>query len=147
MYRIFSYTFEMSVGDYPKDTPIASETGRNKEAVLYLIERAWCPLAVLGRGRTRRARCGAFDDDLEVARGWARDPDGTDTAPARRVAAWRPDGTDVAGGMTMQPGLSHPGRARSDRARRRVVGQRPRPRRRPTIRSAPIVLLLGAASS
>jgi hypothetical protein len=80
VYRIFAYTFEMSVVDYPDDSKIASETGRNKEAVLYLMERAWCPLAVLGTS-VRDARCGAFDDDLEVYRGWKVDPDGTDTAP------------------------------------------------------------------
>jgi carboxypeptidase T len=80
VYRIFSYTFELSAKDYPDDSLIASETGRNKEAVLSLMERAWCPLAVLGAA-VRTARCGAFDDDLEVARGWVRDPDGTDTAP------------------------------------------------------------------
>jgi hypothetical protein len=78
-YRIFAYTFEMSVVDYPDDSLIASETGRNREAVLYLIERAGCPLAVLGTAK-RIARCGAFDDDLEVNRGWARNADGTDTA-------------------------------------------------------------------
>ena len=49
-YRIFSYTFEMSSKDYPDDSKIATETGRNKEAVLYLIERAWCPLSVLRSG-------------------------------------------------------------------------------------------------
>ena len=80
MYRIFAYTFELSIVAYPRDTLIASETGRNKAAVLYLLERAWCPLAVLGTP-VRDARCGAFDDDLEVARGWAVNPDGTDTAP------------------------------------------------------------------
>jgi carboxypeptidase T len=80
-YRIFAYTFELSVKDYPDDSKIASETGRNKEAVLYLMERAGCPYAVLGAA-VRIARCGAFDDDLEVARGWTVDPDATDTAPA-----------------------------------------------------------------
>ena len=43
VYRIFSYTFEMSNRDYMDDSLIASETGRNKGAVLYLAERAWCP--------------------------------------------------------------------------------------------------------
>ena len=43
-YRIFAYTIEMSIREYPKPSKIASETGRNKEAVLYLLERAWCPL-------------------------------------------------------------------------------------------------------
>ena len=43
------------VKDYPDDSLIASETGRNKEAVLYLMERAWCPLAVLGDARPDRA--------------------------------------------------------------------------------------------
>ena len=54
-YRIFSYTFEMSIKDYPDDSLIASETGRNKEAVLYLMERAWCPLSVLGAAVRDRA--------------------------------------------------------------------------------------------
>jgi len=94
VYRMFAYTFELSVVAYPRDTLIARETGRNREAVLYLMERAACPLAVLGRP-TRIARCGAFDDDLEVARGWRVNADGTDTATA---GAWqrgdpRPTGT------------------------------------------------------
>ncbi|MBA2381665.1 MAG: zinc carboxypeptidase [Chloroflexi bacterium] len=84
-YRIFAYTFELSVVDYPDDALIPSETGRNKEAVLYLIERAWCPLSVLG-ATVRTARCGAFDDDLEVSRGWRANLDGTDTAT---VGAWQ----------------------------------------------------------
>jgi carboxypeptidase T len=84
-YRIFSYTFEMSARDYPDDALIASETGRNREAILYLAERAWCPLAVLGPA-TEAARCGAFDDDLEVAKGWTVNPDATDTATA---GAWQ----------------------------------------------------------
>jgi hypothetical protein len=81
LYRIFAYTFELSVRDYPDDSRIAGETGRNKQAVLYLMERAGCPYSVLGAA-VRVARCGAFDDDLEVARGWVVNPDGTDTAPA-----------------------------------------------------------------
>ena len=81
VYRIFSYTFELSNRDYPDDSLIESETGRNKEAVMSLMERAWCPLAILGAA-VQTARCGAFDDDLEVTRGWTLNPDGTDTAPA-----------------------------------------------------------------
>jgi carboxypeptidase T len=81
VYRIFAYTFELSVTDYPDDSMIAPETARNKEAVLFLAERAWCPLSVLGTA-VRIARCGAFDDDLEVNRGWTVNPDGIDTAPA-----------------------------------------------------------------
>jgi hypothetical protein len=84
-YRIFSYTFELSVKDYPDDSLIASETGRNREAVLYLAERASCPLSVLGAATTT-ARCGAYDDDLEVTKGWRINPDGTDTAT---IGAWQ----------------------------------------------------------
>jgi hypothetical protein len=79
-YRTFAYTLELSIRSYPDDALIASETGRNKAAVLYLIERAWCPLSVRGAA-VRTARCGAYDDDMEVRRGWVVDPDGTDTAP------------------------------------------------------------------
>ncbi len=98
-YRTFSYTFELSVKDYPDDAKIATETGRNKEAVLYLAERAWCPLSVLGSAVTT-ARCGAFDDDLEVAAGWTVDPDGTDTALAAtsgRFSRANPESTSSSG--------------------------------------------------
>lgn len=97
VYRIMAYTFELSIKDYPRDNLIASETGRNKEAVLYLMERAWCPYSILGVA-TRTARCGAFDDDLEVSRGWTVDPDGTDTAPAAaRFVRGDPAPTTFAG--------------------------------------------------
>jgi carboxypeptidase T len=95
-YRIFSYTFEMSNRDYPNDNWIAGETGRNREAVLYLAERANCPLGVLG-GALKTARCGAFDDDLEVARGWTVNPDGTDTATSGRFARGNPAATSSSG--------------------------------------------------
>jgi carboxypeptidase T len=108
-FRVFAFTFELSAVDYPTDTKIATETGRNKEAVLFLMERAWCPLSILGTA-VREARCGAFDDDLEVARGWARDPDGTDTAPAAgRFARGDQAGTS-GGGVTLQPARSSSGR-------------------------------------
>ena len=97
MYRTFSYTFELSVKDYPDDSLIAAETGRNKEAVLYLMERAWCPLSVRGATVTT-ARCGAYDDDMEVGRGWVVDPDGTDTASSTsRFARTNPAATAFEG--------------------------------------------------
>ncbi len=96
MYRTYSYTFELSVTDYPDDSKISSETGRNKEAVLYLAERAWCPLSVLGE-QVRLARCGAFDDDLEVFRGWTYDPDGTDTATTGKFSRANPYATSSSG--------------------------------------------------
>ena len=46
------------------------------------MERAWLPAVPSSARAVRTARCGAFDDDLEVARGWTVNPDGTDTAPA-----------------------------------------------------------------
>jgi carboxypeptidase T len=111
VYRIFSYTIELSSIDYPKDWHIAPETTRNKEAVLYLAERAWCPLAVLGT-TVRDARCGAFDDDLEVSRGWAVNPDGTDTATSTSAGRWtrgNPQGTSAAG-VTLQRDVVPSGR-------------------------------------
>ena len=96
-YRTFSYTFELSVKDYPDDSLIARETGRNKEAVLYLMEQAWCPYSVLG-ATVRAARCGAYDDDMEVRRGWVVNPDGTDTAPTSgRFARGNPAATTYFG--------------------------------------------------
>ena len=139
MYRIFAYTFEMSVKDYPDDSLIASETGRNKEAVLYLMERAGCPYAVLG-APVRIARCGAFDDDLEVNRGWLVNPDGTDTAPATaRFVRSDPAPTSLLG--PKQLGTTPSGRAAFVTGA--VAGARPNSADldgTSTVRSAPIVL-------
>jgi carboxypeptidase T len=96
VYRVFSYTFELSNGDYLDDSRIASETNRNKAAVLYLAERAWCPYAVLGAAYVT-ARCGAFDDDFEAARGWQVNPDGTDTATSGAWARGNPASTSSSG--------------------------------------------------
>jgi carboxypeptidase T len=54
VHRIFSYTFEMypvssSPGFYPPDEVIPAETARNRGAVLYLLEQAACPYAVIGK--------------------------------------------------------------------------------------------------
>ena len=103
-YRIFSYTFEMSVKDYPDDSLIASETGRNKEAVLYLIEHSACPLAVLGTA-TRIARCGAFDDDLEINKFWKINLNGTDTATSGTWQRGDPSPTTTASGRKQPDGV------------------------------------------
>ncbi|MDQ1324433.1 MAG: hypothetical protein QG587_1769, partial [Chloroflexota bacterium] len=139
-YRVFAFTMELSAVDYPRDTAIGPETSRNREAVLWLLERAWCPLGVLGTA-VRDARCGAFDDDLEVARGWAVNPDGTDTAPASgRFVRGNPAGTS-SGGIALQRNIVPSGRMAL------VTGAPAGPRAssndldgRTTVRSAPITL-------
>jgi carboxypeptidase T len=109
-YRIFALTIELSAVDYPRDSVIASETGRNRDAVLWFAERAWCPLSVLGT-TVADARCGALDDDFEVYRGWKTDPDGTDTAPASaRWTRGNPSGTTISG-VTGQPTTTPSGRS------------------------------------
>jgi carboxypeptidase T len=103
VYRIFSYTFELSVKDYPDDSLIASETGRNKEAALYLMERAWCPLSVLGAA-TQTARCGAFDDDMEINKSWKINLTGTDTATSGTWQRGNPAPTTTASGRKQADG-------------------------------------------
>jgi carboxypeptidase T len=104
-YRIFSYTFELSVVDYPDDSLIPSETGRNKEAVLDLINWASCPVGILGLA-VRTARCGVFDDDFEVNRGWARNADGTDTATSGLWSRTAPQKTATATGVKQPSGVT-----------------------------------------
>jgi len=53
-HRIFSYTFEMypvtsSPGFYPPDEVIPAQTSRNRAAVLYFLDKAACPYAVIGK--------------------------------------------------------------------------------------------------
>jgi carboxypeptidase T len=53
---ILNYTFEMypktssQGGFYPPDEVIPAETARNREAILYLLQQAACPTAVVGVG-------------------------------------------------------------------------------------------------
>jgi carboxypeptidase T len=54
VHRIFTYTFEMypvgsSPGFYPPDEDIPVQTARNRAAVLYLLDKAACPYAVIGK--------------------------------------------------------------------------------------------------
>jgi hypothetical protein len=81
--RVFSYTFELTLGDHPPDEQIRRETGRNREAMLMLLELADCPYRVLGDGDSW---CGPYFDDLEMPRGWEVNPRGTDTATS---GVWR----------------------------------------------------------
>ncbi len=50
-YRIFSFTFELSPNSaaYPPDEAIPTETGRNRDAVLYVIDLANCPYRAVGK--------------------------------------------------------------------------------------------------
>ena len=90
--RIWMYTFEMypshskvssNARFYPDDSLIARETNRNKEAIYYLLERAWCPYAVIGRSTQD---CGPLFDDFETTTPWVVNPLGTDTATG---GAWQ----------------------------------------------------------
>ncbi|MDQ4041476.1 MAG: zinc carboxypeptidase, partial [Actinomycetota bacterium] len=81
-HRVFSFTFELTAGDYPADETIGPETGRNRRAALYLIDLANCPQRAIGKALDY---CGPFFDDFEIGRGWTRDPAGADTAT---TGAW-----------------------------------------------------------
>jgi carboxypeptidase T len=54
-HRLFTFTFEMypvtsgQGGFYPPDEVIPAQTTRNRAAVLYLLEQAGCPYAVIGK--------------------------------------------------------------------------------------------------
>jgi carboxypeptidase T len=105
--RIFAFTFELTVGWYPDDSTIATETTRNKLAVLYLISRASCPYSALA---DPSRYCGPLYDDFEAARGWRIDPDATDTAAAGR---WQ-RGNPVAASYNGAKQLDEAGSGRYD---------------------------------
>lgn len=105
-HRIFMYTFEMYPSKardstiarfYPPDEVLARETGRNKKAVLDLIDRAGCVYSILGKTRTH---CGPLFDDFEIATGWSRNPLGTDTATSGTWDRGNPEGTSYQANAT-----------------------------------------------
>ena len=83
--RIFAFTIEMYPTDkshvggfYPPDSVIERETTRNDDAVLWLLEQAACPYAIVPALAV--IDCGPLYDDFETGRGWTMNPDGTDSA-------------------------------------------------------------------
>jgi hypothetical protein len=90
-HRIFSYTWELYPpetatvwGDhYPPDERLPAQMARNRSALIYFMSSAWCPYTVLGTA-VRKSHCGPFNDDLEINRGWAANPLGTDTGTTGR---------------------------------------------------------------
>jgi carboxypeptidase T len=95
-HRIFAYTFELTHGWYPDDSEIASETGRNKRAILYLIEMANCPYRAVGAAAVQ-LQCGPFADDFEIPRGWRVNPSGIDTATSGGWQRGNPQPTSRSG--------------------------------------------------
>ncbi|HET8784235.1 MAG TPA: M14 family metallopeptidase [Candidatus Limnocylindrales bacterium] len=101
-HRIFSFTVELYPpagstglgGHYPPDEVIAAETARNRDALLYLIDVADCPYRASG---TQAANCGPLYDDLELSRGWTRNPFGEDTATGGAWARGDPAATSSNG--------------------------------------------------
>jgi hypothetical protein len=112
--RIFSFTWELFPpetgnvwGDhYTADENIARETARNRRALLYLISVAGCPYDAVGQAQQN---CGPLFDDMEIARGWTVDPDGTDTATTGRFARGDPAPTTWDGAW-LQPDRAYSGR-------------------------------------
>ncbi|MFL5679069.1 MAG: M14 family zinc carboxypeptidase [Chloroflexota bacterium] len=94
VHRIFAYTIEMTVGAYADDSTIGPETLRNKSSVLYLIDAAGCPYALVNASQSH---CGPLWDDFETSRGWTVNPDGTDTATHGMWQRANPAGTSYNG--------------------------------------------------
>ena len=96
-YRIFSFTCELYPSEqstvwkdhYPDDSKIATQTARNRGAILHLINRAGCPYAALG-ATALRADCGPLFDDLEINRGWTRNAAGHGHRDERPVVRREP---------------------------------------------------------
>jgi hypothetical protein len=101
-HRIFSFTWELyppeqstaAKDHYSPDEIIGRETARNRSALLYTLRVAECPYAPIG---LERPNCGPFFDDLEGAKGWRGNPDGTDTATAGRWQRGNPEPTAYRG--------------------------------------------------
>jgi hypothetical protein len=98
-HRIFGFTFELTVGWYPDDSTILSETTRNKKAILYLIDMAGCPQRAIGG---MQLYCGPLFDDFELWHGWTVNPNGTDTATSGIWLRTTPQPTVASGAKQLR---------------------------------------------
>ena len=142
-HRIFSFTYELYPpetstvwGDhYPDDSKIATQTARNRTAILHLISRASCPYEALGADYARRD-CGPLFDDLEINRGWKRNAAGTDTATSGVWSIANPQSTSSSG--PKQLGTTYSGsKALVTGATAGATATQQRPRRRHDVDAQP----------
>jgi carboxypeptidase T len=99
---IFGYTFEMypktsNPGFYPPDEAIATQTSRNREAVLRLLETSDCVYRAIGK---ETQYCGIasttiFSDTFETSTGWT--VSASDTATSGRWERGDPAATSSGG--------------------------------------------------
>ncbi|WP_369411278.1 M14 family zinc carboxypeptidase [Polycladospora coralii] len=106
--NIFAFTFEMyptssNPGFYPPDEVIQRETSRNRDAILYLTEKADCVYSVIGK---QGQYCGddggedpeiVFEDDFERNQNWTTNPSGSDDATAGTWERANPSDTNYSG--------------------------------------------------
>jgi hypothetical protein len=111
LHKIFIFTFEMypktsNPGFYPPDEAIATQTSRNREAVLYILEQADCVYRAIGK---QSQYCGApppttvFSDDFETNQGWTINPSGTDTATLGQWERGAAQATNSSGAKQLVP--------------------------------------------
>ena len=65
---------------YPPTRPSPAQTARNRSALIWFLQQAGCPY----RRRVSRSRTAARSSTTPRTKGWAADPDGTDTATSGR---------------------------------------------------------------
>ncbi|MFS1512684.1 M14 family zinc carboxypeptidase [Chengkuizengella sp. SCS-71B] len=106
-HKIMSFTYEMyptssNPGFYPPDEIIQRETERNRDAILYLTDKADCPYDVIGKAAQYCGDGGGnteivFEDDFETDKGWISDPNGSDTATTGNWERANPKSTRSSG--------------------------------------------------
>ena len=100
-HKIFGYTFEMyprtsSPGFYPPDEAIVTQTTRNREAVLRLLETADCPYRAIGK-ETQYCGLAELDGLRRRLRGRARLDASTTGATSGRFERGDPAATSSGG--------------------------------------------------
>jgi hypothetical protein len=153
VHHIFSFAFEMyprsasQGGFYPPDEVIPTETARNREAILYLIEKADCPYATAGlEGKYCKDSepVTIFADDFDGApTGWVINPDGTDKATSGQWEIGDPAPTTAKGAKQLGTTTS----GSQDLVTGRLAGRKPDSYDvdggTTSVRSAPITLDAG----
>jgi hypothetical protein len=101
-HKIFSYTFEMypttsNPGFYPPDEQIVTQTTRNREAALQLMEYADCPYRIISVACSATPAVTVYSDNFDTGNTWTPNPNGTDTATLGRFERGDPEATSSNG--------------------------------------------------
>jgi hypothetical protein len=100
------YPTSSNPGFYPPDEQIVTQTTRNREAALQLMEYADCTYRIISVACSTTPAVTVYSDSFDTGNTWTPNPNGTDTATLGRFERGDPEATSSNGAKQLGTAFS-----------------------------------------